>query len=730
MPEERPKRKVSYISSQLESINAQLQGLYDDLGIPPDEREAREKDVYSVISSALELHVEQVRQERNQLRQRCEEIQKNLHDMSTALKDVDIAAVLGSMIDLLDVEIKPPYRDIEQQLERAFTELEAIYLKRSNRANELLGQLNDLSESMDGLIVSPELDPPSSKDDLDLSMKYLSQLETEIQRWRKEMQTRISQVSIIASDIVALWADLGTPQESLDMVILENYKTQPELIGYKLTDLDRLESIREALSNEKTHREERLSYLVRKVSMMWDKLSEDKVYVREFQASNRGLSLSVIEAYEAENARLQAEKRQHINLFINDAREQLKVLWERHYFSEEEKCAFTPAYADIFTDASLEAHEAEIIRLETLLEERGPILRLIEQFHDLKEEERQLEVSTQDASRLLQRGGGGKRDPTRLLREEKMRKRLAKHKPAVLRDLKRGLEEWERQTGQPFLIYGESFNDTLNAELAKVEAKRSVRKPISTLPDSLRNNNNKSNNGRMRMALTPRNRSPTKHHLFTSPRSHVLPPSSVQKWPANSPLGKTHTMARTPMSVPRMRSQRPAYLDTPLSKRSRKQESEQKYRQVLGDLGDIPSFMSGTFSHPTKQTIHDAAPSSPSKQRSLQQKAPPEETSNSAGRDGDVIQAANGTESSGSSRASNQSVMSHSTVSNATTASEEDSFDDPAYLKWRQEAVRKLDGGSVPAAAEAGVKEKFPKTTAGTLGKERLSAFDWDKDAF
>ncbi|KAF5115874.1 hypothetical protein DV452_002838 [Geotrichum candidum] len=728
MPEETPKRRVSYISSQLESINAQLQGLYDELGIPPDERDVREKDVYSVISSALENHVEQVRQERDELCQRCKEIQRNLHDMSTALKDVDVTAVLGSMIELLEVEIKPPYRDIERQLVGAFTELEAIYLERSNRANELLAQLNGLSESMDGLEVSPELKPPSSNDDLDLSMKYLSQLEKEIQRWRKEMQTRISQVSIISNDIVALWADLGTPQESLDTVILENYKTQPELIGYKLSDLDRLESIREALSNEKTHREERLSYLIRKVSMMWDKLSEDKVYVREFQANNRGLSLSVIEAYEAENARLQAEKRQHINLFVNDAREQLKVLWKRHYFSEEEKAAFTPAYADIFTDASLEAHEAEITRLEALLEERRPILRLIEQFHELQEDERQLEVSTQDASRLLQRGGGGKRDPTRLLREEKMRKRLAKHKPAVLRELKRGLEEWERQTGQPFLIYGESFNDTLNAELAKIDAKRSVRKPISTLPDSLRNSN-KNNNDRIHMALTPRIRSPTKHHLFTSPRSHVLPPSSVQKRPGTSPLGKKRTMARTPMSVPRMRSQRPAYLDTPLSKRTHQQENEQKYKQVLGDLGDIPNFMSGTFAHPTNQTIYDAAPSSPSKQKSMQQKAPPKEASNPE-RESDVTQAANSMESSGSSRASNQSVMSRSVVSIATTVSEEDSFDDPAYLKWRQEAVRKLDGGITPAVALASVKEKAPKTPAGTPGKERLSAFDWDKDAF
>lgn len=732
MSAESPKRRVSYISTQLESINAQLQALFDDLGIPSDERQTREKKVYSVISSALEQHVEQVRQERDQLHQHCEEIQQSLCDMSTALKDVNITAVLGSLIELLNIEIKPPFRDIQQQLKLASTKLETIYYERFNRAKELLVQLEEFTDTNDNLCISAELQLPSSKSDLDLSKKYISRLEAEVQRLRNERQTRISQVSIIASDIVALWVDLDTPHEACDTVIMENYKTHPELIGYKLTDLDRLESIREALSNEKNHREERLNYLIRKVSVLWDKLSENNIYIKEFQANNQGLSLAVIEAYEAENMRLQAEKLKHIHLFVQDAREQLQVLWKRLYFSDEEKSAFTPAYADIFTDASLEAHEAEIARLEALLEERRPILRLIEQFHELQEEERQLDASTQDASRLLQRGGGGKRDPTRLLREEKMRKRLAKHKPIVLRDLKRGLEEWERQNGQPFLIYGESFNKTLNAEFAKAEAKRSVRKPISTLPDSLRNKN-KTN--KTDIASTPRNRSPKKHYLFNSARSYMLPPSSISKRAVNSPAGKTLSVdrkvrVRTPMSVPRMHSVRPKYPETPVSNRARKHQSELKHKQMLGDISHLPNFMHGTFAHPTNQTNYDSVLSSPSK------KVPQHETvlmpiELSAVVESDAAEVTLSTRSSSSSRTSNQSVMSHSTMSNNTTVSEENGFDDPVYLKWRQETVRRLDTNVQAAPAPPKVtNKKAPKTIVGTPKKERLSAFDWDKDAF
>lgn len=101
----------------------------------------------------------------------------------------------------------------------------------------------------------------------------------------------------------------------------------------------------------------------------------------------------------------------------------------------------------------------EIARLEALLEERQPILVLINKHRELIDEKEQLAASSNDSSRLMARGSA--RDPTRLLREEKMRKRIAKELPRIEVELKRALEKWEDDYGEPLLVHGENYLDTL-----------------------------------------------------------------------------------------------------------------------------------------------------------------------------------------------------------------------------------------------------------------------------
>lgn len=56
---------------------------------------------------------------------------------------------------------------------------------------------------------------------------------------------------------------------------------------------------------------------------------------------------------------------------------------------------------------------------------------------------------------------GEKRDPGKLLREEKMRKRIAKELPKLEADLKKVLEKWEDEYGRPFTVHGERYLDTI-----------------------------------------------------------------------------------------------------------------------------------------------------------------------------------------------------------------------------------------------------------------------------
>jgi hypothetical protein len=58
---------------------------------------------------------------------------------------------------------------------------------------------------------------------------------------------------------------------------------------------------------------------------------------------------------------------------------------------------------------------------------KAPLLAGIKKYFDICGEEKELAAAASDQTRLLGRG----RDPGRLLREEKMRKRVTKEKPRV-----------------------------------------------------------------------------------------------------------------------------------------------------------------------------------------------------------------------------------------------------------------------------------------------------------
>jgi protein regulator of cytokinesis 1 len=122
----------------------------------------------------------------------------------------------------------------------------------------------------------------------------------------------------------------------------------------------------------------------------------------------------------------------------------------------------------------------EISRLESLVEERAPVLSLINKYRELLDDKEQLAISANDASRLMSRGNNGARDPSRLLREEKMRKRVAKELPRVEVELKKALEKWEDDYGEPLLVKGENYLDTLLLQIPVAPPSRAATKtPIA-----------------------------------------------------------------------------------------------------------------------------------------------------------------------------------------------------------------------------------------------------------
>lgn len=305
----------------------------------------------------------------------------------------------------------------------------------------------------------------------------------------------MASVKAISDDIVTLWAELGTPQAQTEATIIKYYRDAPEQLGLHENDIGRLQSKRDKLVEEKRGRERKLKELKVTVENLWDRLGVEEADRRRFLAGNRGCGLRSINEFEAELDRLNELKRQNLHLFVEDARYKLQELWDGLYFCEEEMLEFTPAFSDVYSDALLSAHEAEIARLEALKEQRAPTLTLIDKHRSIIKDREDLALSSQDASRLMAKGTKGeKRDPTRLLREEKMRKRITKELPKVEAELKKTLEGWEDEYGRPFLVHGERYIDELAAAAATNLPPRSKTpsgpapnaKPLKSAPPSQR----------------------------------------------------------------------------------------------------------------------------------------------------------------------------------------------------------------------------------------------------
>lgn len=322
---------------------------------------------------------------------------------------------------------------------------------------------------MEPTFVQVPLPPSGSNQSIpptfDLSPSYVDRLDGEFGRVYDEYTRRIATIQSLANSVIQLWAELGIPQAQQDGAIVKYYRDAPEQLGLHEEDIGRLRQKRDRLSEEKKNREKKLQSLKASVEALWIKLDVDPAETKAFLNQNRGCGVRQINEFEDELARLNELKRQNLHLFVEDSRVKLQELWDSLYFSEDEMLEFTPAFSDVYSDALLEAHEREVARLEVLKEQRAPTLALIDRHKSLIQERNDLATSSQDASRLMMRGQKGeKRDPGKLLREEKMRKRIAKELPKVAAEVRKILERWEDEYGRPFLVYGERYLDEMEAE--------------------------------------------------------------------------------------------------------------------------------------------------------------------------------------------------------------------------------------------------------------------------
>ncbi|KAF8625664.1 hypothetical protein AX15_005243 [Amanita polypyramis BW_CC] len=218
------------------------------------------------------------------------------------------------------------------------------------------------------------------------------------------------------------------------------------------------EDLKATLEDTKKRREAHIQAIYDQLEGLWRRMGVNDEDMDAFVEAHRGSTEETVQKYEEELERMLELKRERMGAFVASAREEIVKLWDELMIGEEERGCFAPFADDEHTEELLTIHEDEIRRLKEERRIKAPLLASIKRYFDICEEERELAAAASDQSRLL---GRGARDPGRLLREEKMRKRVSKEKPRLERDLLSSIPHWEQETGRPFLVHGENILQTI-----------------------------------------------------------------------------------------------------------------------------------------------------------------------------------------------------------------------------------------------------------------------------
>ncbi|KAF2432436.1 microtubule associated protein [Tothia fuscella] len=464
---------TSYLEKQVSTIINKLHELFDEIGVPSHERDTRESDLFTALSETLHNQLRIVTNEKHELAEEANRLITTIKQMHMSLEGGQ-----QNEYDMDNMRVTYPLQPCLVQLKEKHKMVHKLHRERYEQVKKLAQAIESYSSHLEpsfGRIKLPPTSPNAAcPPTFDLSHAYFASLDDEFTRVYEEYEHRLATVKTLSAEIINFWAELGTPQAQTDSNIVTLAREAPEQLGLHSDDIKRLQARRDKLSDEKKNRERKLKDLRSQIDALWEKLSVPESEQKGFLAANRGCGMRTINEFEDELSRLNELKRQNLGVFVEAARDQIQQLWDSLYFSEEEMLEFTPAFSDVYSDALLSAHESEIVRLEALREQRAPTLDMIDKHRSLIKDRDDLAASSQDASRLMLRGQKGeKRDPTRLLREEKMRKRIAKDLPRIEAELKNILEAWEGEYGRPFLVHGERYLDDIALAQAKAAPARS-----------------------------------------------------------------------------------------------------------------------------------------------------------------------------------------------------------------------------------------------------------------
>lgn len=221
------------------------------------------------------------------------------------------------------------------------------------------------------------------------------------------------------------------------------------------------QKLAQTLIHLRDSKQKKWNYYMSACLRLWDKLCESPQFVAHFREENSSLSETSLTNLKMELNRLYMKRSEFIGSFIVDSQKEIAEFQSLLLYSESQRQAFDYHDYNAEDDSDdkeqiLNIHEAELNRLKDEYESKKPILELYKELNEYLEDQKFLEESSKDSSRLLQK------DSCKILmKEERIRKTINRNLPRVIKVLKDEVIKFNKEMiskeRKPFAINGQDL---------------------------------------------------------------------------------------------------------------------------------------------------------------------------------------------------------------------------------------------------------------------------------
>ncbi|XP_075362639.1 uncharacterized protein LOC142411888 isoform X4 [Mycteria americana] len=416
--------------SCLNRAMAALRDIWEEIGIPEEQRLERTDVVKKHIKSLLDMMVA----EEENLKERL------LKSIAVCRKELDTLCK-ELQLDPFEAEEESTILQMEKNLR---TRVEVLLKQKRDRKQELKILQEQDRDLCDILCTAPfciDSNAVPSLEDLDRYRRHLASLTTEKEQRREEFVSSKRQIILLMEELD------HTPDTSFERdVVCED----EEAFCLSMDNIAALQNLLQQLEARRSLNEAVCTELRSRITALWERL-QVPVEERESSAVHAiGSRAKTRKALQLEVDRLEELKLQNMKSVIQAIRAELADYWDKCFYSQEQREGFSPYYDEDYTETLLELHDAEVGKMKSYYETHKDLFEAVQKWEENWKLFLELERKATDPSRFTNRGGN-------LLKEEKQRAKLQKTLSKLQEELESRVQAWEQEHEGAFLVKGQQF---------------------------------------------------------------------------------------------------------------------------------------------------------------------------------------------------------------------------------------------------------------------------------